>query len=144
MKVLINDDPFLRVVAKPLGKVTLDHSAKIENMFTLMYDGGIGLAATQVGWDAKVFITDVENYGPMVFINPMILKTYGKLVGDYEGCLSFPGKKVWVERKLWVKLSYEDFLGNKKELVATKLMARCIQHELQHLDGIVITDYEKN
>ena len=106
---------------------------------------GIGLAAIQVGYQLRMFVMDVNRTEkkPQVFINPEIIKKSKESLTDFEGCLSAPGKRGEVKRYIRITLKYQDKEG--EEIVKTfyNLAARCIQHEMDHLDGKLCIDYEK-
>ncbi|MBU1080872.1 MAG: peptide deformylase [Spirochaetes bacterium] len=114
----------------------------IRAMFGLMRKNhGVGLAAPQVGYSLRVFVTDVPGDKPRVFVNPEIIgfdHHYTEL--SEEGCLSFPGLFVPIRRPTGVFIRALDKKGRPFSLDAAGLLARCIQHEYEHLDGIVITD----
>ena len=123
-------DVFLRMVSSPV-KFPLDDKTErlIKWMIKIMYKNyGIGLAAVQVGYQRRIFVMDCTRSGnnPQVFINPEIHKKSKESMIDFEGCLSAPGKK-----------------GEEKTKTFYNLAARCIQHELDHLDGKLCIDYEK-
>ena len=117
----------------------------IDRMFELMYEHqGIGLAAPQAGWDARVFVINVygsseEETEELVFVNPQV-ELIAREEGDSfeEGCLSLPGIRLNVERPPRVKVHALDREGNAFTLEADELLSRCIQHENDHLDGIMI------
>lgn len=108
-------------------------------MFETMYDAkGVGLAAPQIGKNIRLAIIDIGD-DPIVLINPKITKMSGKETCD-EGCLSFPGLSEKVERAVKVITEYTDLDGDRYEMEAEGLLARAIQHELDHLDGVVFVD----
>jgi peptide deformylase len=146
--------PILRERAKPIAKVTEEVLAVIDQMFTIMdAEEGIGLAAPQVGLNWRLFILDVpENdkrsasttpptasNGPMVFINPK-LRFEGPVEPMDEGCLSLPEITGEVLRPPIVHVTALNELGEEFTLTAAGLLSRCIQHETDHLDGILIID----
>lgn len=142
-KILTVPDPLLRRKAKPLKLFTRGKHKRIKNMFPLMYANfGMGLAAPQIGWNARVFIINPSGNKKheMVFINPIILETSGDLVGLEEGCLSIPGVTGTVERRENIKIEAEDMEGFHFTLEASGVVARCILHEFDHLEGILFTD----
>ena len=137
-------EPCLRKICKPVKDVNLRTKILIGDMFDTMYEAnGVGLAAPQVGILKRIFVIDCgdceENSNPLVFINPEILEKEGTQV-DYEGCLSVPGKSGKVARANYVKVRAFDEKMNEFELEAEGLLARCILHENDHLDGIVYVD----
>ena len=112
-----------------------------EDMIETMHKGnGIGLAAPQVGILKRIFVMNViPEEGNFVIINPEFLDKSGENI-DYEGCLSLPGMYGKVKRSDYVKIRYQDLNGDTHEMEATDLKARCIQHENDHLDGIMFTE----
>ena len=144
LEILKYPDPRLRVVAKPLEHVTDDTRKLIEAMAETMYAAsGCGLAATQVGVDARIFIIDIagedEPSDLKVFINPEIFQTDGVQTWE-EGCLSFPGATEEIRRAEHVKVRALDQFGKSFELEATGLLAIAVQHENDHLDGVLMID----
>ena len=140
-------DVFLRTVSSPV-KFPLDDKTErlIKWMIKIMYKNyGIGLAAVQVGYQSRIFVMDCTRAGesPQVFINPEIHKKSKESMIDFEGCLSAPGKKGEVRRYLRITLNYQDEKGEEQTKTFYNLAARCIQHELDHLDGKLCIDYEK-
>ncbi len=134
----------LRKVCKEVTNLNDRTKVLIEDMFDTMYEAqGVGLAAPQVGILKRIFVMDCGdeegNPNPLVFINPEILEREGVQV-DFEGCLSVPGKSGKVARAMKVKVRALDENMEEFELEAEGLMARCIQHENDHLDGIVYVD----
>ena len=142
-KILTVPNPLLRRKAKPLKLFTRSKFKRIKNMFRLMYyNNGMGLAAPQIGWNTRVFIVNPTGYKKheMVFINPVIIETSGDLVEATEGCLSVPDVRGTVERRENVKIEAEDLEGFHFTLETSGLLARCILHENDHLDGVLFTD----
>lgn len=134
----------LRKVCKPVKSVNLRTKILIGDMFDTMYEAnGVGLAAPQVGILKRIFVIDCGdeegNSEPYVFINPKIIDRDGSQT-DYEGCLSVPGKSGKVTRANYVKVKAFDENMEEFELEAEGLLARCILHENDHLDGIVYVD----
>ena len=140
-------DVFLRNVSKDVPFPLDDKTQRlIKFMAKAMYQNlGIGLAAIQVGYELRMFIMDCtraqNNY--QVFINPKVIKTSDETLTDFEGCLSAPGKRGEVKRYLRITLNYKDEEGKEYTKTFYDLAARCIQHELDHLDGKLCIDYEK-
>ena len=134
-------DPILREETKPVTAVT-DHVRRlIDDMFETMYIArGIGLAAPQVGRSERIAVVHVEN-DKLVLINPEILESGGGAEKDEEGCLSIPEIYGDVERPLTIRVRALDRDGNAYEREATGLLARCIQHEIDHLHGKLFIDY---
>lgn len=134
----------LRKVCKPVKDVNLRTKILIGDMFDTMYEAnGVGLAAPQVGILKRIFVIDCGdeegNNVPYVFINPEILDRDGSQI-DYEGCLSVPGKSGKVTRANWVKVKAFNEKMEEFEMEAEGLLARCILHEYDHLDGVMYVD----
>ena len=143
LKILEYPDPRLRTRAQPVTAVTAEHRLLADNMFETMYAApGIGLAATQVDRHIRLLVLDVsENRDqPRCFINPEILSRDGSDICE-EGCLSVPGFYENVDRPQKVKIKALDRGGQPFELIAEGLLAVCIQHECDHLDGKLFVDY---
>ena len=145
MKILIEPDPLLRKKCEPLEKVDDDLRKLMNEMLATMYDApGIGLAAIQVGVLKRVVVIDLskdEKKNPLFLINPEIVHKSKNTSIYEEGCLSLPGQFAEIERPAECVLQYIDYNGKKKELKAKGLLATCIQHEVDHLDGILFIDY---
>lgn len=140
-------DKILRKKVKPVNEVDLEIVALIKNMQETMKNAyGIGLAANQVGEDKSIFIVDIsdvegyEDIKPIVFINPKIVEYSDEKSSYEEGCLSIPDVRFDVERPTQIKIKYLDTNMNERELEADDLLARVIQHEYDHLQGILFTD----
>ena len=144
-KILIEPDPLLRKKCEPLEKVDDDLRKLMNEMLATMYDApGIGLAAIQVGVLKRVVVIDLskdEKKNPLFLINPEIVHKSKNTSIYEEGCLSLPGQFAEIERPAECVLQYVDYNGKKKELKAKGLLATCIQHEVDHLDGILFIDY---
>jgi len=143
LTILHYPDERLRTVAKPVEQVDDQLRAFIDDMFETMYEApGVGLAATQVNFHQRLVVIDVseEKNEPLVLINPEILEKHGIEQTD-EGCLSVPGIYEPVERAERVKVRALDRNGEPFELEADGLLAVCIQHELDHLEGKLFVDY---
>jgi peptide deformylase len=143
LKILEFPDPRLRTKATPVAAVDDDLRALIADLFETMYAApGIGLAATQVDVHKRLLVADIsaDQSQPFAFINPEILEKDGVIVSD-EGCLSVPGYYEEVERAEHIRLRYLDRFGDAKEMEAEGLLAVCIQHEIDHLDGKLFVDY---
>ena len=140
-------DVFLRKVSKDVTFPLDDKTQRLVKwMVRAMYNNyGIGLAAIQVGYPLRMFVMDVNRSfeHPQVFINPEIIKKSKESITDFEGCLSAPGKRGEVKRYIRITLKYQDEKG--EEIVKTfyNLAARCVQHEMDHLEGKLCIDYEK-
>lgn len=140
MEIVIAPNPVLRQVSEPceVGDKSLRKLAK--QMAKAMYKHeGVGLAAPQLGVLKRLIVVDVDfenpEQNPMVLVNPEILETRGELATDEEGCLSCPGISVPVTRPSEVRVRYFDLDGNECEIEGDGLLARCLQHEIDHLDG---------
>jgi peptide deformylase len=144
LEILKYPDPRLREVAKPVATVTAETRKLVEDMAETMYAAsGCGLAATQVGVDQRIFVIDIagedEASDLKVFINPEIFEKTGTQTWE-EGCLSFPGATEEIRRADRVKVRALDQHGKPFELEATGLLAIAIQHENDHLDGVLLID----
>lgn len=144
LEILEFPDPRLRTVAAPVEQVDDALRALIDDMFETMYDApGIGLAATQVNVHKRLLVMDVSEEGnqPLVFINPEITPLTDQTKPYDEGCLSVPGFYESVDRPERVLIKALDRNGEKFEMEADGLLAVCIQHEVDHLDGKLFVDY---
>ncbi len=144
--ILVIPDRRLRAVADPIETVDDEIRALAKDMLDTMYDApGIGLAAPQIGVLKRIVVMDLakedEPAAPLVMINPEILKLAEEIQVTEEGCLSIPELYYDVERPNGVTVRYTDLDGNSLELDATDKLAVCIQHELDHLDGVLYIDY---
>ena len=143
LKILEFPDPRLRKKAKPVDNVDDALRQLIDDMFETMYEApGIGLAATQVDVHRRLLVADVssEKTDPWVLINPVIIAQDGVEVTE-EGCLSVPGYYEAVERAEHVRVRYLDRDGKEVESEFEGLLAVCVQHEMDHLDGKLFVDY---
>jgi peptide deformylase len=145
-EILILPDKRLRQVSEPVKKIDAGIRALVEDMFESMYDApGIGLAAIQVGAPKRVVTMDLakkdEPKNPQVFINPEILWTSEEKATYEEGCLSIPEYYGDVERPAQVKVKYLDLEGKPQEIEANGLLATCLQHEIDHLNGVLFIDH---
>jgi len=135
--------PVLKQVCAPVQKVDAKLKALLNDMAETMYkSNGIGLAAPQIGKPIRVVVIDIGE-GLIELINPMITSREGTVV-DSEGCLSVPNIFGDVERAEKVTVEYTNRFGKRKKLKAEGLLARCVQHELDHLDGILFIDIAKS
>lgn len=144
LDILEFPDPQLRIVAKPVKTVDANIQQLVDDMLETMYDAeGIGLAATQVNVHRQVIVIDVsdERDQPLVFINPSIEVVNEELHEYQEGCLSVPGYYEEVSRPTSVKVTALDKNGESFELMPEGLLAVCIQHEIDHLNGKLFVDY---
>lgn len=144
LKILHIPDSRLRETAQPIENITdKEFQNFIDDMFETMYEApGVGLAATQVGVAKRIAVIDVsrEKNQPLVLINPEII-TRENIISFDEGCLSVPGHYDTVERANSVKIRAFDRHGKSYELEAEGLLAECIQHEIDHLNGKLYIDY---
>ena len=141
LKILVNKNPILRKTSDKLEKITEQDKQIFNQMIDLMHaKKGIGLAAVQIGI-LKRFITIDIGQGPMVLVNPVILKKKGEKVPMDEGCLSLPNITVKVYRPSRIVLKALNIFGKGVQFEACDLLARVLQHEIDHLDGRMIIDY---
>ena len=146
MPILITPDPALRRKARPVGPADdAEIRALVPRMFATMYDApGIGLAAPQVGVALRLMVVDLMADGapnPMAMVNPQIIAASAEQAVREEGCLSLPGQYADVSRPAQVKLRYHDVDGVRHDIEADGLLAACLQHELDHLDGVLFVDH---
>ena len=139
-------DPRLREISKPVDKVDDEVRALVSDMFETMYDApGIGLAAIQVAVPQRVITLDLakkdEPKSPQVLINPEILWSAEERSSYEEGCLSIPEFYEEVERPAQVKVRYTDLDGKQHEVEASGLFATCLQHEIDHINGVLFIDH---
>ena len=144
--IIIEPDPILRKKSEKLEKVDLETQKFLDDMLDTMYSApGIGLAAVQVGVLKRLIVVDIskedENKNPLFLINPIITQKSDKKSIHEEGCLSLPGYFAEIERPAECQVEYLDYNGNKQSLKATGLLSTCIQHEIDHLNGILFIDY---
>lgn len=143
LNILTLPDKRLKTVAKPVEQVTDDIRDLAHNMLETMYAApGIGLAATQVNHHVQLVVMDIseQHNEPRVFINPKITARNGEQVHE-EGCLSVPGIYADVKRAQEITVEFLDLDGQPQTLTADGLLAVCIQHEIDHLKGIVFLDH---
>jgi peptide deformylase len=144
--ILIIPDKRLRQVSKPVAKIDALVKKLVEDMFETMYDApGIGLAAIQIGEPKRVVTMDLAKKEgekkPQVFINPQIVEQSDEKAVHEEGCLSIPEYYEEVERPARVTVKYLDLDGKEHEVKASGLLAVCLQHEIDHLDGVLFIDH---
>ena len=145
-KILTEPNKLLRQISKVVEKVSDEERKLMDDMLDTMYDApGIGLAAIQIGVPKRIIVMDIsrdENKKePMYFVNP-IIKNKNKEKAKYEeGCLSVPDQFAEIERPSSCEVEYLDYEGKKQLLKADGLLATCIQHEMDHLEGILFIDY---
>lgn len=162
LEIVTYPNPMLSTVASKVTEFTPDLERLVKDMlFTMYHAPGIGLAAPQVGISKRIFVLDVDydreaitnssgneefrlsNFRPLVLINPLISGTSGTTTYE-EGCLSVPGVYEEVKRFKSIHVKYQDLKGHEKELEADDLLSICIQHENDHLDGIVFIERLSN
>ncbi|MBU6339635.1 MAG: peptide deformylase [Rickettsiales bacterium] len=162
LPLVIAPDPLLKQISKPVEKVDDALRKLMDDMVQTMYaEGGIGLAAVQVGVLKRVLVMDLEyesdghhhhdhgncngvhvkNTNPMYFVNPEILAKSKELSSFNEGCLSFPSARAEVVRPKQVKVKFLDYDGKEQMMEMDDIMATCIQHEIDHLNGITFVDH---
>lgn len=144
--LVILPDPVLRQVSRPVERVDALLKKLAGDMLETMYDApGIGLAAIQIGEPLRMLVIDLakeeEEPAPHVFINPEILERSDARSIYEEGCLSIPDYYAEVERPATVRVKYLDRDGKEREIDAEGLMATCLQHEIDHLDGVLFIDH---
>jgi peptide deformylase len=145
-KILTEPDPFLRQKSKNVDIVNNDIQSLMDDMLETMYDApGIGLAAIQIGVPKRIIVIDLskdkEKKNPLYFVNPEILIKSENDASYEEGCLSVPNQFAEISRPDKCKIKYLDYYGSEKILEAEGLLATCIQHEMDHLEGILFIDY---
>jgi peptide deformylase len=143
LSILTLPDKRLKTVAKPVEQFDVELKQLADDMLETMYAApGIGLAATQVDHHVQLVVIDVseDNSAPLVLVNPEVVEKTG-IQKHEEGCLSVPGIYASVKRAEQIKVKFQDLLGNPHLLEAEGLLAVCIQHEIDHLKGIVFLDH---
>ena len=144
--ILTEPNKILRQVSMPVEKVGKEEQVLMDDMLETMYEAkGIGLAAIQIGVPKRIIVMDIENKDkekkPMYFVNPIIKNKNSNHSTYEEGCLSVPNQFAEVNRPSTCEIEFLDYNGNKKILNASGLLATCIQHEMDHLEGILFIDY---
>ena len=144
--ILTEPNKILRQISQPVEKVGDEEREIMKDMLETMYSArGIGLAAIQIGVPKRIIVMDLskeENKKlPMYFVNPLITEKNNEKTTYEEGCLSVPNQFAEIDRPSKCKVEYLDFDGNKQSLQAEGLLATCIQHEIDHLEGILFIDY---
>jgi len=145
--ILTVPHPVLKEISKPVeGGVTDEHRALMDDMLETMYDApGVGLAAVQIGVPLRIIVMDIspkeDERQPRYFVNPEIVWKSEELKSWEEGCLSVPEIYDEVDRPARVKIRYLDYHGKEIEEDADGLFAVCIQHEMDHLEGVVFLDH---
>jgi len=146
LPILIAPHPLLRAKARPVGeKDTEATRGLLSRMLAAMYQApGIGLAAPQVGELLRAIVVDVmpdKRPSPLLMVNPEVVAASEELATREEGCLSLPNQYADVTRPARVKVRYQDVTGARQEVEAEGLLAACLQHEIDHLDGVLFVDY---
>ena len=153
LNILEVPDPGLRAVAKPVAQIDESVRTIISNMFDTMYDArGIGLAATQVGIEQRIVVIDLQEpesdaedakpvRAPLVFVNPELVSVSEETALYSEGCLSIPDQYAEVERPARCRVKWLDGEGAAKEADFDGLLSTCIQHEIDHLNGVLFIDH---
>ena len=144
--ILTEPNKILRKISLPVKKVGKEEQLLMDDMLDTMYDAkGIGLAAIQIGIPKRIIVMDIskdnEKSNPMYFVNPIIKNKNLSLSKYLEGCLSLPDQFAEVDRPSTCHVEYLDYHGSKKILKADGLLATCIQHEMDHLEGILFIDH---
>ena len=145
-KILTEPNTLLRQISQPVEQVEESEKELMNDMLETMYAAnGIGLAAIQIGVPKRIIVMDLskeENKKlPMYFVNPVITKKNNEKTTYEEGCLSVPNQFAEIDRPSKCEVEYLDYNGNKQNLKAEGLLATCIQHEIDHLEGILFIDY---
>ena len=147
--ILTEPNKLLRIVSEPVLSVGVEEQNLMDDMLETMYAApGIGLAAIQIGIPKRIIVMDIsrdENKKePIFFVNPVIKNRNSEKAIYEEGCLSVPNQFAEIERPNKCEVEYLDYKGKKKILKADGLFATCIQHEMDHLEGILFIDYLSN
>ena len=145
-KILTEPNKLLRQISKSVDKVGDEERVLMDNMLDTMYDApGIGLAAIQIGVPKRIIVIDIsrdeDKKDPRYFVNPVIKNRNKEKTKYEEGCLSVPDQFAEIERPNTCEVEYLDYDGKKQLLKADGLLATCIQHEIDHLEGILFIDY---
>ncbi len=145
-KIITEPNKILRQISQNVDKVGKEEQKLMDDMLETMYEAkGIGLAAIQIGVPKRILVMDIskneEKKNPMYFVNPIIKNKNSELSTYEEGCLSVPNYFAEIERPKKCEIEYLDYNGKKNNLLAEGLLATCIQHEMDHLDGILFIDY---
>ena len=145
-KILTEPNKILRQISKPVDQVGKEEQKLMDDMLDTMYAAnGIGLAAIQIGFPKRIIVMDInKNDGkkePKYFVNPIITNKNQKKATYEEGCLSVPNQFAEIDRPSKCDVEFLDYYGKKQLLKAEGLLAICIQHEMDHLEGILFIDY---
>ena len=144
--IITEPNKILRQKSLPVNNVNKEEQRLMDDMLETMYNAkGIGLAAIQIGIPKRIIVMDIskndEKNNPMYFVNPLIKNKIPETSTYEEGCLSVPNFFAEMDRSKKCDVEYQDYSGNKKILKAEGLLATCIQHEMDHLEGILFIDY---
>lgn len=145
-EILVLPDPLLRKISEPISEINSEVKKLMDDMLETMYAApGIGLAAVQIGVLKRAIVIDLskedEKKNPLFIVNPEITFKSKEFFSYEEGCLSIPNQFAEVERPNSCKVSFLDYDGKQKEIHAKGLLATCIQHEIDHLNGILFIDH---
>ena len=145
-RIITEPNKILRQISKTVEKVEKEEQQLMDDMLDTMYDAkGIGLAAIQIGVPKRIIVLDIskseEKKNPLFFINPIIKNKHMEQLTYEEGCLSVPNYFAEIDRPKECDVEYLDYNGKKQTLNAKGLLATCIQHEMDHLEGILFIDY---
>ena len=143
LEILKYPDKRLRTIASPVQEVNNEIKKQVKDMFETMYAApGIGLAATQVNFHQRLIVIDISDEGnePLCLINPEIMEKNGEIEYE-EGCLSVPNYYESIKRANEIKVSAQNELGQIFEIEADEMLSICIQHEMDHLNGILFVDH---
>ena len=143
LEILKYPDKRLRTIANPVQEVNSEIKKQVKDMFETMYAApGIGLAATQVNFHQRLIVIDISDEGnePLCLINPEIMEKNGEIEYE-EGCLSVPNYYESIKRANEIKVSAQNELGQTFEIEADEMLSICIQHEMDHLNGILFVDH---
>lgn len=145
LELVTAPDPRLAICSQEVEQVTPNLQQFMDDMVETMYaEEGIGLSAVQVGKHLRVLVMDMQEDGeknPIYMVNPKIIKSSDDENIYEEGCLSFPGQRAMVTRPTEVTVEYLDYNGKKQTMECDGLLATCVQHELDHLNGVVFIDH---
>jgi peptide deformylase len=145
LPLVISPDPRLKICSSAVEKITAETLKLIDDMFETMYhENGVGLSAVQVGVHQRILVMDLQDNDvkdPIVMINPEIINSDSEQSIYNEGCLSFPNQRARVVRPKEVTIRYLDGEGKTQEKHCTDLLATCVQHEIDHLNGVVFIDH---
>ena len=144
--IITEPNKILRQISKPVNSVGKEEQNLMDDMLDTMYAAnGIGLAAIQIGVPKRIIVMDISKHekkkNPMFFVNPKIINKNSIFSTYEEGCLSVPDQFAEVDRPSTCEVHYLDYEGDKKILKAEGLLSTCIQHEMDHLEGILFIDY---